>query len=249
MSTISKVFLGIIILGAIVLIGWRFLGRSDQEQTPEKITISGKTYSFGNPKKSAHFESNTPNHGVIVAGIPINVVIDFNFDLASPSSISIKLDDTEYGTGETEIDNNKLSMRREMNPNSPDGLYDVSYNACWPDGSCHDGNFQFAIDKSLSQSYKDMRGQNEVTISMKNTQFNPQNIIISKNTKVIWVQEENVEHFVNSDSHPAHTYFSAQNSRGLKASETFELTFEKPGIYPYHCSAHAATMIGNILVE
>lgn len=207
-------------------------------------------------KKAPHFESSTPAHGQTLAGAPTNVVIDFNFDLATKSSISITREDAGevgFGFGDTTVDENKVSMRQRFSPTlSPedwDGLYTVRYEACWPDGSCHDGNFQFRIDRSLADSFDDRRGQPEVTVKLSELMFAPKDLRISKGTKVLWVNDENLEHYVNTDSHPAHTYFPAQNSDALKQGDTFEQTFETRGIYPYHCSAHAAVMTGSILVE
>ena len=239
----------------VLLGGGFFLLRSQQSSTaptPSPVAQQPKDnlqYVFENPKKSAHYETNTPDHGLILAGVPINVVIDFNFDLAKPSSIKIQKDQKDYGIGETIIDDNKLSMRRNMDPASPDGLYNIEYNACWPDGSCHDGHFQFAIDKSLSAGFTDMINQKEVQIKMSEIKFNPQNLKISKGTRVTWVNDDGVEHYVNTDSHPAHTYYLPQNSKSLAKGESFSVSFEESGIYPYHCSAHADTMSGNILVE
>lgn len=219
-----------------------------QMQIPSQ-TPTQKSEPFTNPKKSAHYENNTPEHGLTVAGVPINVVINFNFDLAPPSSISITMDGKEYGVGETVIDANKLSMRRKMDPQSPDGIYTVSYNACWPDKTCHDGNFQFKIDRELTSSYKDLTGQTEVTINLKDISFSPKNVRISKGTKVTWVNDDAVEHYVNTESHPAHTYYLAQNSKALKNGDQYSLIFDQEGIYPYHCSSHADSMSASILVE
>lgn len=217
----------------------------------EKAKSNGvaSNFSFDKPKKSAHYESNTPVHGAILAGPPVNIVIDFNFDLAPPSTISIKMDGKEYGVGDIIIDENKLAMRKNFDVDAPDGLYDVAYNACWPDGSCHDGKFQFAIDRSGAGEFTDLRGKDEVMVKMEDISFNPKNIIVSPGTKVTWIQGDNVEHFVNTDSHPAHSYYPSQNSRGLGFGDTFSLIFEKVGIYPYHCSAHASTMVANVLVK
>lgn len=206
-------------------------------------------FSFKNPKKSAHYESNTPTHGAVLAGPPVNVVIDFNFDLAPPSTISIKMGGKEYGVGDIVIDESKLAMRKNFDTDAPDGLYDVTYDACWPDGSCHDGKFQFAVDRSLVGEFTDLRGKSEVMVRMENVAFDPKNIIVSPGTKVTWIQGDSVEHFVNTDSHPAHSYYPPQNSRGLGLGDTFPLIFEKAGIYPYHCSAHAGTMTATILVK
>lgn len=200
-------------------------------------------------KKSAHYESNTPAHGSILAGVPVNVVIDFNFDLGPGSSISIKTGDREYGTGDTIIDSNKLAMRRNMDSNAPDGLYTVNYKACWPDGSCHDGHFQFNIDGTKADGYTDLRNKTEVTVKLSEIAFKPANIRISRGTKVIWINEDEVSHYVNTDAHPSHTYYPKQNSRALNKGDMFSLTFDKAGIYPYHCSAHAVIMKGSVIVE
>lgn len=219
----------------------------EQESSESKsLPVSG--FNFSIPKKSAHYESNTPAHGAVLAGVPVNVVIDFNFDLAKPSAISAKSSGVEYGEGETIIDPGKLAMRRAIKADAPDGLYVVTYKACWPDGSCHDGNFQFAIDRKIRESFVDMTGRKEVKIDLANYAFVPQNIKVSPGTKVTWTNNDQDGHYINTDSHPAHTYFLAQNSKLLAKGGSFSLVFEKPGVYPYHCSLHT-NMTALILVE
>jgi len=136
-----------------------------------------------------------------------------------------------------------------MEQDSPDGLYTVSYKACWPDGSCHDGHFQFIIDRTKAGTYTDLRNKTEVGVKLPGIAFKPQLIRISKGTKVIWMNEDDVDHYVNTDAHPSHTYYPVQNSKALKKGDVFSLTFDGVGIYPYHCSAHGASMNGSIVVE
>lgn len=212
-------------------------------------TSSAKSATFGVEKKSAHYESNTPEHGATLAGVPVNVVINFNFDLAPSSQIKIEKEGKDYGQEETLIDENKLAMRRQMDSTAPDGVYTVNYNACWPDKSCHDGNFQFAIDRSKVATFEDQTGNKEVAIKMSEIMFAPQNIKIAKGTKVTWINDDSVEHYVNTESHPAHTYYPSQNSKALRNGDSYSLVFNTAGFYPYHCSAHAETMTGAILVE
>jgi plastocyanin len=97
--------------------------------------------------------------------------------------------------------------------------------------------------------FTDLTGNPQVTVLMDHISFEPARIRISTGTNVTWVNREAVEHFVNTGSHPAHTYYLPQNSRGLLKNDTFSVVFDTPGIYPYHCSAHAAVMTGTILVE
>jgi len=244
---------GVLSLAALLaaVLGFLYF-RSSQQSIAKPAVDNDQTrnieYTFQNPKKSAHYESNSPAHGAVLAGIPVNVVIDFNFDLAKPSEIKILKENQDFGVGETVIDENKLAMRRSIDVNVLNGLYTVSYNACWPDGSCHDGQFQFVIDRSLASEFLDQTNQKEVEIKMSEIMFNPQNIKVSQGTKVNWINDEVVEHYVNTDSHPAHTYYPAQNSQSLAQKESYSVTFDTPGIYPYHCSAHPE-MTANILVE
>lgn len=214
-----------------------------QKEETEKIT-------FADPKKSAHYESNTPEHGDALADVPTNVVIDFNFDLSEKSSATIKDSaGQDWGLGETQVDKNKLTLRRLVKPDSPDGLYTVSYDACWPDGSCHDGYFEFQINRALSSSFEDLRGKKEVTVKIKDLDFGTKKLRVGRGTKIIWVNQDAADHYVNTDAHPAHTYFPSQNSKLLKPGSSYSLVLNEPGIYPYHCSAHAAQMKAVILVE
>lgn len=189
---------------------------SERGNEDTRQTSGDNKHTFNNPKKSAHYETNTPAHGAVLAAPPINIVIDFNFDLAAPSAISVMGGGKEYAVGDVVIDRNKLAMRRSFDPTAPDGVYKVSYKACWPDQSCHDGHFEFAIDRSGAASYQDLTGKKEVTVRMSQIAFQPKDIKISRGTKITWVNDDEVEHYVNTDSHPAHTYYVPQNSSELK---------------------------------
>ena len=231
-----------------------FFFRSNQSQnvTPgivdKQETTTASKDSFSTPKKAAHYESNTPEHASVLAGVPINVVVNFNFDLVQGSNIEIMMNGKDYGVGDVIIDDSGLAMRRKMDPNAPDGIYTAVYNACWADGSCHDGQFQFKVDRKTSSDFVDMTGPDEVTINLKNNAFNPSKVKVSRGTKVTWVNQDNVEHTVNTDSHPAHTYFPEQNSRILSNGDSYSATFNEAGIYLYHCTPHSDIMMGQILV-
>lgn len=242
----TKFLFGIV---AVVVVAGIVLAMRKSAQEPETAPTSVGGFTFSRAKKSAHYESNTPSHGSVLPAAPPNVVLDVNFDLAAPSSITISKDGKDYGVGSTTIDRNLLAMRRSMEPSAPDGVYTVSYKACWPDKSCHDGRFQFAIDRNTAGSYEDMRDKKEVVVSMRELVFAPKLLRINRGTRVVWTNNDEAEHYVNTDSHPAHTFYPAQNSRAMKKGDTYAYTFDSPGAYPYHCSAHADTMSATILVE
>jgi methionine-rich copper-binding protein CopC len=121
---------------------------SQQTETPEAASQeeqSAPVLTFTNPKKSAHYVSNTPGHGSILDAVPSEVALTFNFDLSEVSTISITKDGKEYGTGAVSFGADKLSMRKAIASSGGSGVYTVNYTACWPDGSCHDGHFQFGV--------------------------------------------------------------------------------------------------------
>ncbi len=228
-----------VVVAAVVLgTGFWILKKAVDEQPPIGLQV-----------KSAHFESSTPAHNSFLPAAPPQVAIDFNFDLSGQSTINILKDDVEYATGVTTVDTNKLAMRRPMDSTAPDGTYLVKYKACWPDGSCHNGQFNFHLQRSLADNYEDKRNQPAVTINMSSIKFQPMNLRISKGTVVTWVNDDGVDHYVNTDSHPAHTHQPDLNSKALKKGETYSYTFNETGAYPYHCSAHADNMTGTIIVE
>lgn len=211
--------------------------------------VTGTSVNFSLQKKAPHFKSSTPSHGSVVAGVPINIAIDSSMNIVTGSTISVANGKKQYGVGQTAIDPLKLSMRREINADAPDGMYVVNYKTCHQDGKCHDGKFQFLIDRKKAEKFKDFRGQTEVIVKLSKTSFKEKDIRISQGTKVTWVNEDKVEHYVNTNAHTSHTYFPPQNSGLLMKGESFSVTFDNPGIYPYHCSAHMPGMTGTILVE
>src|SRR3989338_5881278 len=127
------------------------------------------------------------------------------------------------------------------------GLCTLRYLACWPDRSCHDGLFQFSVERDEAATYQDLTGRDEVEVSLADFAINPANIRISKGTTVEWVNDDQVPHYVNTDPHAGHSYFPDQNSTELQTGDTFRLTFDQTGWYPYHCSAHPETMTGTIV--
>ena len=230
------------------------IDKEEVDSSKEEMIVEDKeeamvSFSFSNAVKTPHWVDNVPANNIILPGVPVNVIINFNFDLYEGSKIIIENNGLQYNTGNATIDENNLTLRVGMDPESPDGLYKVSYTACWPDSSCHEGSFEFAIDRNLSENFTDLRGTKEVTINMENISFDMPQIIIDSGTTITWINLEDAGHYINSDPHSGHNYYPEQNSRLLSKGDFYSFTFEMQGIYPYHCSAHYSTMQGSILVE
>lgn len=115
--------------------------------TPTPVTQEFKQETFENIK-TPHFVSSDPADNALLAKGPSQVTINFNFNLAQGSKISVTANSNDVTTQQgTKISTDKLSMTALINPVQP-ANYKVSYTACWPDGSCHEGSFGFTVKSS-----------------------------------------------------------------------------------------------------
>jgi methionine-rich copper-binding protein CopC len=101
-----------------------------------------------NHLRSPHFVSSTPKHGDVLKQAPSSVSINFDFVLSDKTTVNVTRDGTMVPLSSTAIASNKLSLTSTLGGASSNGVYLVAYNACWPDGSCHDGQFAFHVDST-----------------------------------------------------------------------------------------------------
>jgi plastocyanin len=211
--------------------------------------VQAPSQDVPSPQRAVHVADSFPQHGQQLPRGPINVVIDTDLDITEVRSLDVRNETRSVTTEQATIDQTKLAARRPLEPTIPDGIYTVSYELCFEDSLCGTGQHSFTVDSSTTQNYLDLRGRSEVTIDLKDIAFTPQEILVSPKTTITWTNSDSVEHYVNTETHPYHTYFLEQNSRALSKGETFSTTFSEVGAYPYHCSAHAHIMRGTIVVQ
>lgn len=99
---------------------------------------------FGTQIKSAHFVRTEPAHAAILDEAPTEIVFIFNFDIDPASTVSVTKDQTEYAVGEPTVGSDRLTLTQSLLALEP-GTYRVTYSACWPDKTCHPGQFEFAV--------------------------------------------------------------------------------------------------------
>jgi plastocyanin/methionine-rich copper-binding protein CopC len=227
-------------------------GEAMMDKTPEAMmdkkdgAMMGK---IGEQRFAAHFVDSAPAHGESFAASPNRIVINFDFTLGNGSAIKVTRDGHPVATPAAAVSGaRKLTLETALPAGAGDGTYSVDYKACWPDGSCHDGQFGFIVDGKLAATYTDMTGKAAVSIGIANIAFTPATLIVSKGTKVTWTNTDPVAHFVNTDPHPTHNHSPGLNSLDLAKGATYSFTFDQPGEYPYHCSAHT-NMRARVLVK
>src|SRR3989344_7856165 len=158
--TFAQRVIAIVVVVGIFLIGGIWLWQRQQNTQPDQQV------------KSPHFLDSTPLHGEVYAAQPINATLNFDFDLADGSTIIIRsADGQEWQNGAATIEDAQTALKVPLKQGMSDGRYQVMYTACWPDKSCHDGQFSFSIDSSRQSEYEDLRGQKEIIIHMKDIAF------------------------------------------------------------------------------
>jgi plastocyanin len=227
------------------------LERTADDQTSAGVATEKADIELPDMIVAPHFIDAYPVHGDVLTQTPEEVVLNFNFTLQPDSAVEISRGGKAVQAGALDTSENRLSMRAPVVGSGDDGVYRVDYRACWPDGSCHDGAVAFVVDSSEIAEFVDLRGQSAVTIGMKEgLRFDIPRILISAGTTVTWVNDDSIEHFVNSDPHPSHNLLGELNSLDLAPGAEFTFTFEKPGAWGYHCSAHFNRgMIAQVVVE
>jgi plastocyanin len=70
-------------------------------------------------------------------------------------------------------------------------------------------------------------------VGIVNFLFEPQEAQVSPGTKVTWTNKDSAPHNVQDLSD-----LNIPISKDLAQNETFSITYEKPGTYPYVCSLH-----------
>ena len=94
-----------------------------------------------------------------------------------------------------------------------------------------------AMKKDLG--YVKVSSTNNVTI--QGDAFTPSSITVKVGDKVTWINNDNHDHTVTSDS-------GTFNSGNIANGSTFSFTFSTAGAYSYNCSIHTS-MIGTIVVN
>lgn len=82
-------------------------------------------------------------------------------------------------------------------------------------------------------------------MELRNFEFSRPELRIEAGTTVRWRNTTSSFHTVTPDGHAVWTEWQTASS-----GETFEVTFDEAGTYPYYCSPHRGLgMAGTVIVE
>jgi len=84
-------------------------------------------------------------------------------------------------------------------------------------------------------------------VSMKGLAFEPADITVKTGDTVTWTNDEAVGHDVTKEGGPG-PEFSSGDPGAMQEGDTFEQTFDMPGMIEYVCTVHS-NMTGTVNVE
>jgi plastocyanin len=109
---------------------------------------------------------------------------------------------------------------------------------------CSEQNIGQSV-QPISQSRHEVSSQSvnlrTENIVISNYEFSPKSIIIPRGTTVVWTNDDDVEHTIDSD-------IGNVSSGGISPGETFSVIFTVPRTYRYH-SDDIPSMKGTIIVK
>ena len=88
----------------------------------------------------------------------------------------------------------------------------------------------------------------ETVVKITSTGFSPKEITIKAGESVIWMNEDNKVHAVNSAVHPTHQLYLPLNLGNIEPEGSKSLTFPDPGVYKYHDHLNPS-LTGSVTVE
>jgi plastocyanin len=81
-------------------------------------------------------------------------------------------------------------------------------------------------------------------VAMKDTQFNPRGVTVSKGTTITWTNDDDFDHNVTKESGPGPDFKSENYGKG----KTYEQQFTTAGTIKYECTLHPG-MEGTVTVK
>jgi plastocyanin len=78
-------------------------------------------------------------------------------------------------------------------------------------------------------------------VDIVDTEFKPKDIVVSRGTRVSWLNKGDLPHNVTDDR-------DRFNSENMSKGDVFEQKFDTPGEYYYYCTIHH-TMLGSVVVS
>ena len=206
--------------------------------------------SANNSTQNRIYFNSVPEPDQILASNPVNIVINFKTRIIAGSEILLLKDGKKVNFNPTILDIENTSIRQLVDSTLPDGAYTIIYKSCTAPNICDNGNFNFYINKKISDSYPSFLSNNETAVTINNSIPYPKNLKISAGSNIVWVNHDENPIIIHSDPVPQNNYFPILSSPIIGHGKTYKAIFNKPGFYPYHLDlGFGSYVFGNIVVQ
>lgn len=105
-----------------------------------------------------------------------------------------------------------------------------------------------ASDRALTAAADEPAGTREVTMRPEALEFDPQLVWIGRGGTVTWVNGDSDDHDVVAFETRVPERGDRWESPQLASGETYERTFEEPGVYDYGSTSSESNAIGRVVV-
>ena len=101
---------------------------------------------------------------------------------------------------------------------------------------------------SDTNTSKVQTAKTQEVVNVTKNGFEPKELTVKTNTRIIWINKSGGPVTVNSDNHPSHLLFPFLNLGEFGDGSSVQVILDKPGIYTYH-NHFNSSQTGTITVE
>lgn len=112
------------------------------------------------------------------------------------------------------------------------------------------GLFAYLLFRTPEQAPPALAAPRTATVIINEDDFSPATLTIHPGTTVIWQNEDQNTHYVESDPYPSATDLPGLNSNvGISHNDTYQYTFNQKGSFGYHDRLNPTEYHGTIVVQ
>lgn len=222
-------------------------------QSSSGLTSGNQGNFLSSPETVNHnkiYFNSLPYPDQILVSNPVNIIINFKTRLVTGSEILLLKDGKKVNFSPTVLDTDQTGLRQSVDSSLPNGVYTIIYKTCTSSNVCDNGNFNFYINRKISETYPSFISNKETAVSINQNTVYPKDFRISSGSAVVWVNHNPSVVIVQSDPIPQNNYFLTLNSAPISQSKSYRAIFNQPGDYPYHIDlGNNSFVTGNIVVQ
>jgi len=112
------------------------------------------------------------------------------------------------------------------------------------------GFFGYILFRPPEQAYPPVTAPQAAVITINEDSFSPATLMIHPGTEVVWHNDDQNPHLIESDPFPSHSDVPGLDSQtGISSNDTYQYTFNQKGTFGYHDKLNPTEYHGTIIVQ